>query len=276
VVLAIQEESASNVSFEEDGGGGLAVAALPRVATASTAKYLTQNIELLRPGDSVLSRSQDDGDGALEQRSIEEVFVRRTNLLQVATVLSSDGTRQTLYTTQEHPFYVPEVGWVVARDLQVGDRLTEADGGVSTVIDAYWEHHPEGLLVYNFRVRECHTYFVRAEGSDAEPVWVHNADYSSVKDPADVVKNTKPTARQVQEMKALNRKANGGVLRDDVTGELMVDSAKSVKGVQPPSNEAQVDHIIPASRGGTRSSTNLELRTRANNRAKWDKIPGEA
>ena len=53
----------------------------------------------------------------------------------------------------------------------------------------------------------------------------------------------------------------------------MVDSAKSQKGVTPPANEAQVDHIIPVNAGGTRDQGNLELRTRANNRAKSDKVP---
>ena len=69
-------------------------------------------------------------------------------------------------------------------------------------------------------------------------------------------------------MKRLNREHNNGQLRDDVTGEIMVDSSKSVRGVTPPANEVQVDHIIPVARGGSRTMSNLELRTRANNRAK--------
>lgn len=72
----------------------------------------------------------------------------------------------------------------------------------------------------------------------------------------------------VTEMKRLNMEANGGVVRDDVTGEIMMPSIKSQRGVTPPANEVQVDHIIPVYKGGTRTITNLELRTRANNRAK--------
>jgi hypothetical protein len=100
-------------------------------------------------------------------------------------------------------------------------------------------------------------------------------DYTAIPDPEDLATNTRPTPRQVKEMKRLNREHNGGVLRDDVTGELMQDSSKSTRGVTPPTNEAQVDHIIPQSRGGTRSSSNLELRTRKNNRDKSNKLPGE-
>jgi hypothetical protein len=39
------------------------------------------------------------------------------------------------------------------------------------------EEHPEGITVYNVEVEGTHTYFVRAAGSDAEPIWVHNARY---------------------------------------------------------------------------------------------------
>lgn len=95
------------------------------------------------------------------------------------------------------------------------------------------------------------------------------ADYTSVKDPKNLNASTKPTPRQVKEMKAINREHNGGVLRDDVTGEVMTDSQKSAKGVTPPSNEAQVDHKESVKNGGTRTNSNLELRTRKNNRNKW-------
>src|SRR3990172_10942059 len=64
------------------------------------------------------------------------------------------------------------------------------------------------------------------------------ADYSHIESPKDVVKRTKPTPRQVREMKSANRLHNEGILRDDVTGEEMVDSSKSFTGVKPPTNEA--------------------------------------
>lgn len=97
-------------------------------------------------------------------------------------------------------------------------------------------------------------------------------DYTVIKDPKNVLKSTKPTPRQVREMKKVNMKANNGVLRDDLTGEVMVPSKKSVRGITPAANEAQVDHIKPVLKGGTRHMKNLQLITRKNNRTKWFKL----
>ncbi len=111
-------------------------------------------------------------------------------------------------------------------------------------------------------------------------------DYSHIVPPPPVAagKPQKPTPRQVKEMKEANRKKNGGVLRDDVTGEILQDSKKSVKRSDkdptsptfdppPPTNEAQIDHIKPESKGGTRDPKNLQIRSRKGNREKSDKDP---
>jgi len=106
------------------------------------------------------------------------------------------------------------------------------------------------------------------------PEWGGPTDYTGVANPRNIEASTKPTPRQVREMKAANRENNGGVLRDDVTGEFGIDSAKSTRGVTPPSNEIQVDHIKPVDAGGTRDNMNLELRLRTNNRLKSNKWNG--
>ncbi len=98
-------------------------------------------------------------------------------------------------------------------------------------------------------------------------------DYSHIADPKNVTASTKPTPRQVKQMKEANRAQNGGVLRDDVTGEVGVDSAKSMKGVTPPPNSIEVDHIVPVDAGGTRAQSNLQLLLKTNNRTKSNKVP---
>ncbi len=96
-------------------------------------------------------------------------------------------------------------------------------------------------------------------------------DYSSIRTPKNVDASTRPTPRQVRDMKEANRAQNGGVLTSDKSGKPMVDSKKSQSGVTPPSNEAQVDHKTPVSKGGTRDQSNLQLLIREENREKSNK-----
>jgi hypothetical protein len=98
--------------------------------------------------------------------------------------------------------------------------------------------------------------------------WGSSPDYTMIKAPRNLEASAKPTPRMVREMHRINREANGGLLRDDVTGEIGIPSSKSQRGVTPPPNEIQVDHIIPVDKGGTRTPENLNLRLRTNNRKK--------
>jgi hypothetical protein len=96
--------------------------------------------------------------------------------------------------------------------------------------------------------------------------------YSHLKDPPDVGPFQDFTADQKKAILDENRKRNGGVLRDDDTGEELVPSQKSRKGVTPPENEAQVDHVYPKSRGGTNSYKNAKVISRKRNREKSNKV----
>ncbi len=146
------------------------VATLPRIL-----RYITKPIETLRPGDYVLARDEHDADGELVLRQVEEVFQRTAYRLQIITLRSSTGIVQTIQATAEHPVYALQQGWVEAGKLQAGDTIAEPNGAISTITAVRTERHPQGIPVYSFRVQDAHTYFVRAEGSQAEPIWVHNS-----------------------------------------------------------------------------------------------------
>jgi hypothetical protein len=115
--------------------------------------------------------------GALIPRQIAEVFERTALPLHILTLRSSNGAAQTLTTTAEHPVYALGHGWIAAGKLTAGMLLDDL-GGRSTVTACRSETHRAGVKVYNLRVHESHTYFVREAGSQAEPVWVHNANGS--------------------------------------------------------------------------------------------------
>lgn len=65
-----------------------------------------------------------------------------------------------------------------------------------------------------------------------------------------------------------NMRRNDGVLRSDKTGKILEQPAKSMKGVSPPKNEAQIDHIFPRDYGGANSFSNAQVIERAANIAK--------
>jgi len=72
-------------------------------------------------------------------------------------------------TTESHPFYVPEKGWVKAGDLNIGDKLVLLDGSIVEIDNIEIEMLAEPIKVYNFEVEDNHTYYV---GNDR--VLVHN------------------------------------------------------------------------------------------------------
>uniref|UniRef100_UPI000592C5AB polymorphic toxin-type HINT domain-containing protein n=1 Tax=Zavarzinella formosa TaxID=360055 RepID=UPI000592C5AB len=126
-------------------------------------------VEEFQVGDRVWSRSENDPAGPVELKEIEEVFVR------FAPVISLHVGGQVIGTTGEHPFYAENRGWVAAHDLTPEDRILTEDGrwlNVEEVFDTgKWQ------TVYNFRVRDHHTYFAGDAGWGFG-VWAHNAHYA--------------------------------------------------------------------------------------------------
>ncbi len=123
-------------------------------------------IEELRVGDMVLSRDEHNPDGVIVAQRVEEVFARNGLIWE----LRIGG--QTIRSTAEHPFYRDGDGWVALHLLRVGDRLKLEDGSWSTIEGVRDTGRYEA--VYNFRVREFHTYFVGDETTWGWAVWAHN------------------------------------------------------------------------------------------------------
>jgi hypothetical protein len=95
--------------------------------------------------------------------------------------------------------------------------------------------------------------------------------YSHLEDPKNVGPGKDFTPAQKNKVIEENRKMNDGVVKSDQSGVEAVKPSKSQKGVTPPDNEWQIDHVVPKDKGGTNSYDNAQVLTRKENREKWNK-----
>ena len=131
-------------------------------------------IENLQVGDRVLSRNEFDPNGEVDEKIVEDVFVRSAPILNVVV------RGRVIRTTSEHPFWVDGKGWTAAGELKAGDNLLSAEKSKLPVENVSETGDTE--TVYNFRVADWHTYFVGNEDWDFE-VWVHNACFNPNQSP---------------------------------------------------------------------------------------------
>lgn len=133
--------------------------------TAGT-KVLTdegeKNIEDIKVGDRVLSKNDETGEQAY--KSVTHLYRDEKDIIYELSVGD-----QVIETTDNHPFWVEGKGWVLAADLQVGDKLQRSNGNNLMIDSIKIVQHDKKVQVYNFTVADFHTYFVSGWG-----VWVHN------------------------------------------------------------------------------------------------------
>jgi hypothetical protein len=110
-------------------------------------------IENVRAGDKVYSFNADTQE--VSKNNVEETFVRESNELVHITV-----NGETISSTPDHPFYVPQKGFVRAINLRAGDILWSVNGEYVVVEKVQHEILESPVKVFNFRVADNHTYFV--------------------------------------------------------------------------------------------------------------------
>jgi hypothetical protein len=131
----------------------------------------TKNIEDVIVGDVVLS--MDDNTGELACKRVVALFRNTSYHLRLVRFRSESGIEQEVNTTDEHPFFVTERGWIEAQHLELGDAILDANKQVSYVTHSRREEHPDGVDVFNFEVEDYHTYFV-AQDCELPLLLVHN------------------------------------------------------------------------------------------------------
>ena len=138
-------------------------------------------IEEIQVGDFVWARDEHDPSAPAVLQKVVALYRNTAHDLQTLEVVGDQGSAGPLgqsvqiVATDEHPFYVVDVGWTTADAVQVGQKLVGAGGAVLTVV-ANRDWKPDGgVVVYNFHVEGDHTYFVGDIHAQGEWVWTHNA-----------------------------------------------------------------------------------------------------
>ena len=81
-------------------------------------------IQQIQAGDLVYARDEETGEVGLKK--VKQVY--ETEAHTVYTITLGEGETEPIRTTNYHPFYEKEKGWVCAIQLQVGDRLCTIEG----------------------------------------------------------------------------------------------------------------------------------------------------
>jgi len=109
---------------------------------------------------------------------VVQTFVRQSDTVIDAEIAYEDGTVEVITGTPEHPFWVPKRReWVPLGELVEGTELHVDSGAGAILVSSTWRQGD--FTVYNFEVEGTHNYFVRAPGSDAPAVLVHNTCFEN-------------------------------------------------------------------------------------------------
>lgn len=123
-------------------------------------------IEEIEVGDRVLAKDENNPDGELAYKEVTALFRnQRDDIIKLYV------GEQIIETTDNHPFYIEGKGWVLADQLQEGDKLQKADGSDLTIAKVEFIKLDKKVTVYNFAVANYHTYYVTDIG-----IWVHNTN----------------------------------------------------------------------------------------------------
>ena len=121
-----------------------------------------KNIEEIKAGERVYAKNTETGEEGYKE--VVRVFVKEVNKL---VHLQIGETK--IDTTTNHPFWVVGYGFKEAGDLGTGEKVLTATGEIKTITGVEVEELETPVTVYNFEVKDWHTYYV----SELE-VLVHN------------------------------------------------------------------------------------------------------
>ncbi|MFJ7416102.1 SpvB/TcaC N-terminal domain-containing protein [Streptomyces sp. NPDC098077] len=216
-------------------------------------------IKQVRVGDKVTATDPVTGETGPRMVTALIAGEGQKNLVEIS-VTNRDGHTGKVVSTDNHPFWAPELGkWMYAKEITPGTLLRTGSGSYAQVdIVRAWTQHKR---VRNLTVDDLHTYYVLA---GATPVLVHNCNRAGLDF----------TDAERQKVYDANAAKNGGEYKCDYCGQTVERRASrdangnAIKG-RP--DDAQIDHVEPRASGGHGGDHNGAVACRRCNRDKSTK-----
>ena len=124
-------------------------------------KVLTENgykvIEEIKPGEFVYAMNLDTN-----EYELKEVLQKFDSL--TSEIYEIEVADHVIKTTARHPFYVVDKGWIRAKNLKVGDKLSSKENIDTTIKKINIIPQKERTPVYNMEVEGHHNYLITEDG----------------------------------------------------------------------------------------------------------------
>ena len=117
-----------------------------------------KKIEDIKVGDEVWAFNEETGDKTLKK--VTQLFRNKTKKWMHLLFKLEGGGTEKLFCTEEHPFYVNNLGWVKSCDLVENDSVLIYNNCIASLIRKEIEELDEEEITYNFEVEGYHTYYV--------------------------------------------------------------------------------------------------------------------
>ena len=189
-----------------------------------------------------------------------ELDVLKQRAREIPRTLTDDEIRACEAVKLQMKGKLPEPGKVSVAEVEKIDEAVRAANASGKAESAAKTANGAGVAV-----KEADTV------TKAETIVRDVSKYSTLKDSKLVDKGKKFTPYQKRKIIQHNMERNGGVIKSDLSGEVLVPATKSQKGVTPNPLEAQIDHIVTRSKGGSNSYSNAQVLSRIENIMKSDK-----
>ncbi len=116
-------------------------------------------------GDDVWSQHEDSTEPIIKK--VKDIFITPDKEILKIEFQNTDGDKEIIRVTLEHPFKVENRGWVNSENLEKGDQIITFDGEFVQVVNV--TKLTERQTVYNIEIENTHTFFVGKNG-----LFVHN------------------------------------------------------------------------------------------------------